>query len=59
MKNLFVLIFSYLNGFILMSNIKYARKGFKSIYDKQRIGFLVYISNGIGITLGGLFTYLW
>lgn len=44
---------------ILMNNIRFARDGFKNLYDKHRVGFLIHVSNNIGVTLGGIFTKIW
>lgn len=58
-QSLYVLLFSSLNGFLLLVFIEYARVGLKSIYDKQRAGTLIGIAIQVGLTIGGISSKLW
>lgn len=58
-KTLYVLLFSFLNGFLCVTYIEFSRQGLLSIYDKQRAGSLISICVKVGLISGGILTKVW
>ena len=58
-KLIYVLVFAILNGYLIVVYIEMTTANIFSIYDRQRAGYLISYSVGMGLTLGGFVSFLW